>query len=242
MISKNIAIIPARGGSKRIPKKNIRSFAGKPLISYSIEAAISSGVFQDIIVTTDDEEIAKIAKEFGVTVVIERPAELADDFTGTGPVVEHAIRFYQEQLGEVDKVCCIYATAPFLTGDWIKTGFIELNENPNAQFAFSVTSFDFPIQRALTLSGTGVLPATPSAIYKRSQDLTEMYHDAGQFYWGSVPAWLGKLSMFAEHSIPIILPRYRVQDIDTPEDWKKAELMYEAYMKSNYNESEHERR
>ncbi len=242
MTSKNIAIIPARGGSKRIPKKNIRSFAGKPLIAYSIEAAINSGVFQDVIVSTDDKDIAKIAQELGATSVIERPLELADDFTGTGPVIAHAIRFYQEKIGEVDKVCCIYATAPFLTGDWIKKGFIQLHENPTAQFAFSVTSFDFPIQRALTLSGTGVLPVTPSAIFKRSQDLTEMYHDAGQFYWGSVSAWLGKLSMFAEHSIPIILPRYRVQDIDTPEDWKKAELMYEAYMKSNYNESYDERR
>ncbi|MBO1255244.1 pseudaminic acid cytidylyltransferase [Alteromonas sp. 5E99-2] len=241
MNKKNIAIIPARGGSKRIPKKNIRCFAGKPLIAYSIEAAISTALFDAIVVSTDDSEIAKIAKESGATVIIERPTSLADDKTGTMPVVEHGIKFYENHFGEVDNVCCIYATAPFLTGDWIKKGFEKLTDTNESKFAFSVTSFDFPIQRALKLSGSGVLPVTPSAMGCRSQDLAEMYHDAGQFYWGSTSAWLNKLAMFSEHSIPVVLPRYLVQDIDTYEDWTKAELMYEAYIKSKYNKSQYER-
>ena len=228
----NIAIIPARGGSKRIKGKNIRNFAGKPLIAYSIEAALKAAVFDDIVVSTDSEEIATIAEKYGASYVIRRPASLADDFTGTAPVVCHAIDTYQDDKGQVDNVCCIYATAPFLSATYLKEGLSRLNDNPDMHFAFSVTTFPFPIQRAIRLHGKGVLPFDASKMATRSQDLTESFHDAGQFYWGKASAWLTDKPMFAPTSSPVILPRHLVQDIDTPEDWERAELMYRAYIKT----------
>lgn len=230
MSVKGIAVIPARGGSKRIKRKNIRLFAGQPLIAYSIQAARQTKVFTDIVVSTDDADIAHVARECGATVVIERPASLADDYTGTSPVVRHAITDYQNAFPSPDFVCCIYATAPFLSAEKLSEGLTLLSQNRAAKFAFSVTTFDFPIQRALKLSGSGVTPASPEFIGKRSQDLEARYHDAGQFYWGTTHAWLEKQAMFKEHSLPIVLPRYLVQDIDTEEDWIRAELMYKAYV------------
>ncbi|NMH59658.1 pseudaminic acid cytidylyltransferase [Alteromonas ponticola] len=226
----NIAVIPARGGSKRIKHKNIKSFAGKPLIAYSIDAAINSRQFDEIIVSTDSPDIAKIARECGATLVIERPANLADDFTGTTPVVQHAIKEYERLYQAVDFVCCIYATAPFLSADYLLQGINQLKQDEKKQYAFSVTTFDFPIQRAIRLAAGGVEPIDSSKMGKRSQDLEECYHDAGQFYWGRKEAFLAGAPTFAHHSIPVILPRYLVQDIDTPEDWQRAELMYNAYI------------
>lgn len=228
-----IAVIPARGGSKRIKGKNIRLFAGKPLIAYSLQAAQESGLFDDIIVSTDSAEIAAVAKANGASFIIKRPASLADDFTGTSPVVCHGIQIYQAEKGLVDHVCCIYATAPFLQADDLQAGFSSLRDAPDMHYAFSVTTFPFPIQRAIRLQGKGVVPVSPQNMYKRSQDLDECYHDAGQFYWGRTEAWLGDQPTFAETSIPVVLPRSRVQDIDTPEDWQRAELMYQAYMAKN---------
>lgn len=227
-----IAVIPARGGSKRIPRKNIRHFAGKPLIAYSLEAAKESGLFDAILVSTDDEDIARTALNYGATHIIHRPASLADDFTGTTPVVQHAIRTFQEANGPVDFVCCIYATAPFLSAESLIKGAEALTQAPEKSFAFSVTSFAFPIQRAIRLAEGGVEAVSPDDMARRSQDLEECYHDAGQFYWGRAEAFLQARGMFATHSIPIILPRHLVQDIDTEEDWARAELMYRAYIQS----------
>jgi N-acylneuraminate cytidylyltransferase len=236
----NLAVIPARGGSKRIPKKNIKLFAGKPLIAYSIEASINSGEFEKVIVSTDSEQIAEVAIKYGAEVPFLRPTELSNDYVGTTPVTRHAIEYCKQFLFEPEFCCCIYATAPFLTAESLKSGIDKLKQDKDKNFAFSVTSFPFPIQRALKKSGSGpisgVQPMFPKDIGKRSQDLEEAYHDAGQFYWGKVEAYLQGEKIFSEQSIPVILPRYLVQDIDTPEDWKRAELMYKAYIKENKGE------
>ncbi|NTS75382.1 pseudaminic acid cytidylyltransferase [Catenovulum sp. SM1970] len=234
----NLAVIPARGGSKRIAKKNIKLFAGKPLLAYSIEAAKASQVFDKIVVSTDCDEIAQVAIEYGAEVPFIRPAELSDDFTGTTPVTEHAIRYFQQQGDRIDYACCIYATAPFLEASYLRTGLALLLENEDKAFAFSCTTFAFPIQRAIKMQGGGVSPMYPEYIAKRSQDLVEAYHDAGQFYWGKVgKGYLAepKTGMFSTHSLPIILPRHLVQDIDTEEDWFRAELMYQAYVQSKHS-------
>jgi pseudaminic acid cytidylyltransferase len=232
----NLAIIPARGGSKRIPGKNIKSFAGKPLIAYSIEAAIDSAEFTKIIVSTDSQVVADIAISYGAEVPFLRPENLSDDYVGTGPVTKHAIEYCMQHFFEPRYCCCIYATAPFLTSYFLKQGVQSLTEQKEKAYAFSVSSFPFPVQRALKKSAEGVMPMYPESIAKRSQDLEEAYHDAGQFYWGRTSAYLQKKPMFSEHSIPIILPRHLVQDIDTPEDWQRAELMYQAYIQGQDSE------
>ncbi|NLC27616.1 MAG: pseudaminic acid cytidylyltransferase [Campylobacteraceae bacterium] len=219
----NIAIIPARGGSKRIPKKNIKEFYGKPLIAYSIGVAKKSELFDKIIVSTDDENIAKIAAIYGAD-ILERPKELADDFTGTTPVVAHAIVATQKNIDELKSVCCIYATAPFLEEKYLKEGHAKLLAS-NSRFVFSATTFEYPIQRALKISGEMFYP---EYLNSRSQDLEEAFHDAGQFYFGTPKAWLERKIMFSKESLMIQIPRYLVQDIDTLEDWKRAELMYRA--------------
>ncbi|GAB3030450.1 pseudaminic acid cytidylyltransferase [Bowmanella dokdonensis] len=227
-----IAVIPARGGSKRIPGKNIKPFCGKPLIAYSIEVARQTGLFDRVLVSTDSEAVAEIARQYGAEVPFVRPTELADDHTGTSPVVRHAIRYCQEQGQAIELTCCLYATAPLLQPFSLLEGLQKLEQYPDKAFAFSVSSFAFPIQRALReIPRGGVEPIYPEHIGKRSQDLEEAYHDAGQFYWGRTEAWLSAKPMFAEHSMPVVLPRYLVQDIDTPEDWQRAELLYKAFIK-----------
>ena len=232
-----IAIIPARGGSKRIKHKNIREFVGKPLISYSITAAQHTAIFDDIIVSTDSDDIADVARDYGATCIIKRSAALSDDYTGTTPVVRDAIEQYEKLTNNVvTYVCCVYATAPFLSHDALLTGYHRLTQTQSAKFAFSVTSFAFPIQRAIKIVGEGVEPVSPENMGARSQDLDECYHDAGQFYWGTKRAWLDQAGMFKAHSCPVVIPRYLVQDIDTHEDWIRAELMYRAYIKDNKND------
>jgi len=227
----NIAIIPARGGSKRIPRKNIKLFFGKPMIAWSIEAAKASGCFDRIIVSTDDDEIADIAKRYGAEVPFMRPAELSNDFAGTTPVVKHAIETLLAQGGTLNDVCCIYATAPFVTAEDIRQAFEKLVAN-NCNYVFSATSFPFPIQRALKVSERGYVEMfQPENFAKRSQDLEESFHDAGQFYWGTVKAWVDESLIFGHNSMAHILPRYRVQDIDTPEDWLRAEMLFKALEK-----------
>ncbi|MDD2467321.1 MAG: pseudaminic acid cytidylyltransferase [Desulfobulbus sp.] len=222
----NVAIIPARGGSKRIPRKNIRQFAGKPIIAYSILAAAKTGLFDRIIVSTDDEEIAEVAKSFGAEIPFLRPKSLADDFTGTNAVVKHAIQWFMEQGEPVEYACCIYATAPFVEARYLQEGYEKLFTSDKA-FAFSVTSFPFPVQRALRITQEGSIePLYPEHIFSRSQDLEVAYHDAGQFYWGCAEAFLNDVTLYSPAAMPVVLPRYRVQDIDTLEDWQQAELMY----------------
>jgi pseudaminic acid cytidylyltransferase len=223
-----IAVIPARGGSKRIPRKNIRSFAGKPIMSYSIAAARECRLFERIVVSTDDAEVAGVARDCGAETPFMRPAELADDHAGTVAVVAHALAWFAGHGHKVELVCCIYATAPFLRPDDLRRGYQALLDAGKA-FAFSATSYPFSVQRALrVVSGGGVEPFFPQWIESRSQDLEPAYHDAGQFYWGRAEAFGAGLAMFAHHSVAVVLPRARVQDIDTSEDWERAELMYAA--------------
>ncbi|MBE0496357.1 MAG: pseudaminic acid cytidylyltransferase [Campylobacterales bacterium] len=220
----NIAIIPARGGSKRIPRKNIKPFCGKPLIAYSIDVAKESGLFGRIVVSTDDAEIAQVAKRYGAEALM-RPKALADDFTGTTPVVAHALTCMD--LSSVEVVCCIYATAPFLEAHYLQMGLEKLL-TCKADFAFSATTFAYPIQRALKRSGDGAAMFYPQFASTRSQDLEEAYHDAGQFYWAKPQTWLIQKAVFSPQSVMVELPRHLVQDIDTMEDWIRAELMYKA--------------
>lgn len=229
-MAKSIAIIPARGGSKRIPRKNIKDFFGKPLIAYSIKTALESNLFDKVVVTTDDEEIAEIAKKYGAEVPFLRPKELSDDFTGTADVINHTINYFQENGEEFDYICTIYATAPLLQSKYLVEGFNKLKDS-DAVNAFSATSMPFPIQRTFKLDDNGRCEMfTPEHYMTRSQDLEEAYQDAGQFYWSKLDK-TSKEIMFGKDSIPIILPRYLVQDIDTLEDWERAELMYEVLNK-----------
>ncbi|HRF12860.1 pseudaminic acid cytidylyltransferase [Candidatus Accumulibacter contiguus] len=223
-----LAIIPARGGSKRIPRKNVKLFCGKPMIAWSIDAAHASGLFDHIVVSTDDIEISEVAKAYGAEVPFMRPAALSDDHTGTSPVVAHAIEWYRAQGGMPDPVCCIYATAPFVSTADLQRG-LQLLTDSGSDFAFSVTRYTFPIQRAIKLTEEGrVQMFQPAHFNTRSQDLEEAFHDAGQFYWGRAAAWIADKPVFSTIAMPVILPRHRVQDIDTPEDWERAEWMFKA--------------
>ncbi|MDD2338553.1 MAG: pseudaminic acid cytidylyltransferase [Geobacteraceae bacterium] len=223
-----IAVIPARGGSKRIPRKNIKEFCGKPMITWSIEAALQSGCFDRIVVSTDDTEIAEVAQRFGAEVPFMRPAELSDDHTGTTAVIRHATEWFIEQGQQPEQVCCIYATAPFISPEDIQRG-LEILTATGSDYAFSVTSYPFPIQRAIRLTPHGrVEMFNPKEFNSRSQDLEDAYHDAGQFYWGCASAWLSEKKIFSSAASPVLLPRYRVQDIDTMEDWQRAELMFKS--------------
>ena len=231
-----VAIIPARGGSKRIPRKNIREFCGKPMIAWSIEAALSSGCFDRVIVSTDDDEIAEVAKKYGAEVPFVRSPELSDDHTGTIPVIRHAVDWLNQHGVLVEYACCIYATAPFIAVEDIQRGF-RLMQQQSSDYAFSVTSYAFPIQRAICITPTDrIAMFSPEHFNTRSQDLEEAWHDAGQFYWGTAEAWLQERALFSEKAIPVKLPRHRVQDIDTPEDWSRAEWMFKAMQASKGNQ------
>jgi N-acylneuraminate cytidylyltransferase len=217
----SICIIPARGGSKRIPRKNIRAFCGRPMIAWPIQAAIVSGCFDRIIVSTDDDEIAEVAEGCGVEVPFLRSTELADDYTPTVPVIADAIT----RLDILDQtaVCCLYATSPFVEPNDLRAGLTRLKET-EAPFVLSVTTYAFPIQRALRRDTYGrVEMFDPAQMQTRSQDLEEAWHDAGQFYWGRAKSWTNVRGIFdtGAHGLP--LPRHRVLDIDTEEDWLQAE-------------------
>jgi len=228
----NICVIPARGGSKRIPRKNIKIFCGKPVILWSIEEAIKSKCFEKIIVSTDDEEIANLAKNNGAEVPFVRPKELSNDYTETIPVIAHAIRHQTEYFQTPFNVCCIYAAAPFIRAVDLQLGFKKL-ENSSAAFIFPATSYAYPIQRSFRITDNErVEMLHTNYSNSRSQDLDETYHDAGQFYWGKVNAWLENNSIINKNASPILLPRYRVQDIDTLEDWHRAEIMFEIINKN----------
>jgi pseudaminic acid cytidylyltransferase len=221
-----VAVIPARGGSKRIPRKNIRPFAGKPIIAYSIAAARTCGLFDRIVVSTDDEEIAAVARDCGAETPFRRPPELSDDHTGTDPVTAHALTWLADHGQDAEFACCIYATAPFIQAGDLRRGYDALISTGKS-FAFAATTYDFSIQRAIrVLPGGGVEPFFPQWIDARSQDLDVAHHDAGQFYWGRGTAFRARLAMFTADSVAIALPRHRVQDIDTLEDWTRAELMH----------------
>lgn len=223
-----IAIIPARGGSKRIPRKNIRPFCGQPMLAYAIQAAQQSGCFSKVVVSTDDEEIAGVARQLGAEVPFLRPANLADDHTGTTPVVIDTIQRLDQLDIQAEHYCCIYATVPLIQADDLKGAYQRLIAS-QAPFVYTVAEFGFPIQRAVRMDEQGrVAPFWPEQMAKRSQDLETAYQDAGQFYWGTRDAWLGGISPVGGKGIGHILPRHRVVDIDTPEDWHLAELLYQV--------------
>lgn len=223
-----VAIIPARGGSKRIPRKNSKLFFGKPMIAWSIETALQSNCFDRVIVSTDDQEISEIARMYGAEVPFIRPPELSGDFIPTVPVINHAINWLADNDYFPESVCCLYATAPFATIADIQKG-LDAIQDPSCLFSFPITNFQFAIQRALKINSSGRLEMfNPEHALTRSQDLEEAYHDAGQFYWGRTDAWLAEIPIFGPNSLPIMLPGFRVQDIDTTEDWTRAEWIFKA--------------
>ena len=224
----NIAIIPARGGSKRIPRKNIKAFAGKPMIGYAIEAALACEPISRVVVTTDDDEIAAIAEDFGAEVPFRRPPELADDITPTVPVIQHAIQACRTRGFEFEYACCIYPGVPFIRTEDLAEALALLIDHGGEGYTFPVTGFPSPIQRALKRDESGgVAPFDPSHVNTRTQDLEPAYFDAGQFYWGRAETWLTGANIHA-HGRAIVLPEWRVVDIDTPEDWDRAEALHRA--------------
>lgn len=224
----NIAVIPARGGSKRIPRKNIKPFAGKPMIAHAIDAAKASGLFDRVVVTTDDEEIAAISQQYGAETPFVRPPELADDFTPTVPVVAHAITACESLGWQIDFVCCIYPGVPFIQVADLKAG-LELLKTSGANYSFPVTEFPSAIQRGLKRGEHGLMaPFNPEYELTRTQDLEPAYYDAGQFYWGGMRAWLTADTRLHSGSAGLVIPQWRVVDIDTNDDWVRAELIYRA--------------
>lgn len=225
----NIAIIPARGGSKRIPRKNVKPFFGKPMIAWPIEAALRANLFSHVVVSTDDEEIAEVAVRYGATVPFRRPSELASDYTPTVPVISHAITELETRGCKFDLVCCLYATAPFVTAADLRRGFEQISAKPDAEFVIPVTAYPFPIKRSLKIAEDGSLKMFwPEHELTRSQDLEPAYHDAGQFYWGTKQAFTTRRGFFNTCAYPVVLPRYRVNDIDTDEDWERAEKLFQV--------------
>lgn len=226
-----LAVIPARGGSKRIPRKNVRPFDGKPIMAHSIAAALASRLFDRVIVSTDDDEIADVAREHGAEVPFLRPKPLADDFTGTNAVVRHAVRWAATQMPTLAEVCCLYATAPFVTSQDLREAQTLLKSD--IDFVFAATRFEFPVQRALVRTEDGrIAPMFPQWIGMRSQDLPEALHDAGQFYWGRPAAFEAHDVPFLARAVAYELPTSRVQDIDTLDDWERAERLYQLWGRS----------
>lgn len=222
----NICIIPARGGSKRIPRKNIKIFAGKPIIEYSIEVAKKSELFSKVVVSTEDEEITTISKKAGAVVPFIRPEELSTDRIATRPVINHSILEIEKIWGMPNYICVIYPTAPFLTVQDLQSSF-EIMRTKKKGFVIGAASFAYPIQRAFTIDKNKNLKRiNPENRFTRSQDLEEAYHDAGQFCWGSSKSFLDNLDPVSKIGSAFKLPRYRVHDIDTIEDWERAETIY----------------
>ncbi len=223
---KRLCVIPARGGSKRVPRKNIRLFRGRPMIAWSIAAALESGVFDRVIVSTDDAEIAGVARAHGAETPFPRPAELADDHAGTLPVMAHALEWMEAAAGPFDAVCCLYATAPFATAADLRAA-LSLLESGDWSYVFTAAEFPAPIFRSFQVRPVGgVEMFFPDRFSTRSQDLPRAWHDAGQFYWGRPAAWRAREPFFTSRAQILPLPRSRVQDIDTPEDWAHAEHLH----------------
>lgn len=220
---KSVAIITARGGSKRIPHKNIRDFCGKPIISYSIEAALSSGVFDEVMVSTDDETIASIARSFGAAVPFMRSAASANDYASTDDVIAEVLRTYEAGGTRFDRFCCIYPTAPFVTAEKLKNAMALLDQ---AESVMPVVAFSYPPQRGIILENGRIRRKYPEFLTARSQDLEKMYHDCGQFYACRTDAFFRDSTTDVDDLVPMIMPEMEVQDIDTEEDWAIAELKY----------------
>lgn len=226
---RNIAIIPARGGSKRIPRKNIKPFMGKPIIAYSIEAALQSGLFDEVMVSTDDEEIAGIAREYGAAVPFMRSAETSNDYAGTADVILEVLQMYKEQGREFDTVCCIYSTAPFVTSDRLKEAYSKLNDGIDS--VFTCVAYSYPVQRSLHIVDGRISMVYPEYLNSRSQDLETIYHDAGQFYVARISSFIQEKFFWGKNTVGLVLSELEVQDLDTLTDWRLAEMKYELLNK-----------
>lgn len=231
---KTVAIITARGGSKRIPRKNIKDFLGKPIMAYSIESAINSGLFDEVMVSTDDQEIAECAKKYGAKVPFMRSAETANDTATTAEVLFEVINKYQEIGQSFDYACCLYPTAPFINPDKLKIAFDILVKN-QVHSVVPVVQFSYPIQRALKIENDKLSMVYPENLNVRSQDLMPTYHDIGQYYWLKVESFLNNPVLFSDNTSAIKVSELDEQDIDTEEDWKIAEMKYEFLKLYNKN-------
>lgn len=228
-----VAVIPARGGSKRIPRKNIRPFLGMPLLERTIGVVRAAGIFDRIVVSTDDAEIAEVAAAAGADTPFRRPSELADDMTPTIPVIRHAVGAIEQRGARAEFICCVYPAAVLAQPSDIREGLRMLRESA-WDYVFTATSFPFPIQRALRKRADGGCEMfSPAHQESRSQDLEPAFHDAGQFYWGRRNAWMEGRPLFTARSRMLLVPRYRVQDIDTLEDWERAELICELLQREH---------
>ena len=225
-MAKNLCIIPARGGSKRIPRKNIKNFLGKPIISYSIESAIDSGLFDEVMVSTEDQEIADVAKNYGATVPFFRSNKNADDFATTVDVLLEVIKQYESQEKSFDNICCVYPTAPFATKEKLEQAYKKLNSE-DFDAIFPVLEYSYPIQRALKLNDSKISLFYPENETKRSQDFDNSYHDSGQFYFFKTKRFLENKTVFTNNTGGILLTELEAQDIDNETDWKLAEMKYE---------------
>jgi pseudaminic acid cytidylyltransferase len=232
----NIAIIPARGGSKRIPRKNVKLFGGKPMLAHAIGAARASGLFEHIVVSTDDEEIGAVAREWGAETPFVRPAELSDDYSATAPVISHAVIACRALGWTFDNACCIYPCVPLIDVRDLSEVLALLNK-VKTDYCFPVAQFRSPIQRALRRLDDGALkPWHEQYELKRTQELELAYHDAGQFYWGSADAWTRNQRIHSSGA-GYVVPEWRAVDIDTDEDWQRAELLYQAlHGRTAYND------
>ncbi|MFI3213895.1 MAG: pseudaminic acid cytidylyltransferase [Eubacteriales bacterium] len=223
---KKIAMITARGGSKRIPRKNIKEFLGKPIIQYSIETALASGVFDEVMVSTDDKEIAEIAKAVGASVPFFRSEATANDFATTADVIEEVLMEYEKMGQSFDLACCIYPTAPFIEKERLVEAMTLLEES-QGDTVMPVVQFSFPPQRCVIIQDGKLQPKYPECMPMRSQDLEPQYHDSGQFYCLNVKSFLTQKTVVMKNTYPVILSDLEVQDIDTMEDWKMAEIKYQ---------------
>lgn len=228
---KKLCIIPARGGSKRIPRKNIKPFMGKPIIAYSIEAALQSGVFDEVMVSTDDEEIANVARDFGASVPFLRSAETSNDYATTVDVLLEVVNRYKEQGKVFDIICCLYSTAPFVTSERLKEASSQISENVDA--CFTIVQYSYPIQRSLKINDDNhVEMKFPEHLKSRTQDLENVYHDAGQFYFVKTGALIQEKTVWCKRTAPLVLSELEVQDLDTLTDWQLAEMKYKLLKKA----------
>jgi N-acylneuraminate cytidylyltransferase len=225
-MKKSLAIITARGGSKRIPRKNIRPFLGKPIIQYSIEAAREAGVFDEVMVSTDDEEIAAIARGLGAQVPFMRSAGTSNDYATTADVIAEVIDSYHALGMTFETCCCIYPTAPFVNAEKLRTAFDLLMKDPKAKSVVPVVRFGFPIQRSFKIEDGLAKMNWPEHMMTRSQDLTPAYHDCGQFYFLRTATFMEEKKLYTDHTIPLEMRESEVQDIDNEEDWRVAEIKY----------------
>lgn len=225
-----LCIIPARGGSKRIPRKNIKPFMGKPIIAYSIEAALKSGVFDDVMVSTDDEEIAGVARQYGAAVPFLRSAVTSNDYATTVDVLLEVINRYKEQGKVFDTICCLYSTAPFVTSERLREASSQISDTIDA--CFTIVQYSYPIQRSLRINDSDYVEMKyPEHLKSRTQDLEKVYHDAGQFYFVKTDVLIQEKTVWCKRTAPLILSELEVQDLDTLTDWQLAEMKYQLLKK-----------